>query len=255
MAIPTFIQKTRINEVIYQIQGDELHVSARSLTGGFKESRLRLHDLNPDYLTRSTRNYALLLAPLFPLLVCSFLLVSWMRQTSLPEEVTEHFVLAPAIGFATSLAAVIRGIRRINYILFNSTAGTPMLSIIREPEQAEECAGFVATLVAHIQITQANLSPGAKRDLLRSFSSDKDRVLSAPNQELWAASLVLGLLASGLPWIPAIRHSSVIPLFPIIFLLCCGATAFCIYSFMHKEPGRWWSVLGLIAGLIPPIFY
>ena len=50
MAIPTFIQNSRINQVIYQIRDGHLWISERELLGKFKDRKLDLRWIDPDSL-------------------------------------------------------------------------------------------------------------------------------------------------------------------------------------------------------------
>lgn len=254
MAIPTFIQNSRINQVIYQIRDGQLWISERELLGKFKDRGLDLRWVDPDYRPCITRDYWMLVVPLVLAALCGAALWGGYRQTLIPVEATFYVLQWPAIGLAVFLAAAIRGSRRIEYYQFNNRAGKPVLSIIREPAQAEECAGFITTLVAHIEVAQADLTSEQRTKLLSNVGADIPFTPAAiPSVAQWKISITLGMLASGLPLVPNLDNH--LPLFPIVFVLCFVGAVSSVYSFMANEPKRWWSVAGLVLSLIPPFFY
>lgn len=256
MAIPTFIQNSRINQVIYQIRDGHLLVSARPLIGPFKEYRIDLHGLDPDYQPHITRDYALVLLPLVLFLLCAGAIWVVLNKTSMPGEMAFPLIQWPVIGCAVFLLAAIRGSRRIEYFQFNNRWGKPALTIIREREQAEECAAFIATLVGHIEITQSDLSPADRAMLLRRLEQDNP---IGPTIEaavpLWPLSLAVGALAAGLPLVPRIDFYFSGALFPLVFMLCVCGCALSVFSFLNNEPKRWWSAPGFVLSLIPVFFY
>jgi hypothetical protein len=255
MTIPTFIQNSRINQVIFQIRHGSLHVSARWIGGRFTDYVVDLRTLDPDYQPRFTRSYALLGVPLVTMLLCGVAIWGLLHQTLVPQEAAAHFYSWPIFGFAGSLIAAIRGSRRIEYYQFNNHWGKSALVIVREPQQADECAAFIATLVAHIELAQSNLPKEERAKLLARFELDSaNPVVQAPAPDLWKASVALGALASLLPWVPNINYYFLDFLFPIIFTLCLGGAALCVFSFLNNEPRRWFSALGLALSLIPPFF-
>lgn len=254
MAIPTFVQNSRINQVIYQIRDGQLWISERELWGKFQDRKIDLRWVDPDYRPCITRDYWLLVVPLVLAALCGAALWGGFRQTLIPVEATFYVLQWPAIGLAVFLAAAIRGSRRIEYYQFNNRAGKPVLSIIREPAQAEECAGFITTLVAHIELAQADLPAEQRAKLLSHVGADIPFTPAAmPHVAQWKISITLGVLAAGLPLVPNLENH--IPLFEITYGLCFVGAVSCVNSFMTKEPGRWWSTIGLVLSLIPPYFY
>lgn len=254
MAVPTFVQKSRINQIIYQIRDDWLQVSARGLVGRFTDYGFELRRIDPNYEPRITRNYLLLIIPLIILALCLVAIWGLMHQSSLPEGSPVLFYQWPVTWGVLSLFAAIRGSRRIEYYQFKNRAGRPILSIIREREQAKECAAFITTLIAHIEIAQADVTPEERTKMFRSLGSESFVGLDAePGLDLWKVSIALGVLASGLPLVPRLDYY--LPLFLIVFPLCVGAAALCVFSFTTKESKRWWSVIGLVLSLVPPLFY
>ena len=147
-------------------------------------------------------------------------------------------------------------IRRVEFFEFRNHWGKPVLHIIRERKQAADCAAFITALVAHIELAQSDLPPEERTKLLRQLVDDSTGASGLrPGQDKWKVSIGLGVLAVVFPLVPAVNYSSDPSLFPIIFLLCVGGAGFSIFSFLAKEPRRWWSVLGLVLSLIPAYFY
>lgn len=256
MTIPTFIQNSRINQVVYQIRDGHLFISARPLVGRFKEYRLDLRSLDPDYQPLITRNYALLIIPLITLLLCAAALWGLMHQTLLPGGALHGLYQWPLVGFVSSLVAAIRGSRRIEYFQFKTRWGTPALTIIREREQTEECAAFITTLVGHIEVAQSELSPEERRKLLRRLEEENPITPTIESGvALWKMSLAAGALAFALPWLPNQEYYFAGFIFPLVFILCVCGAACSVYSFLYKEPKRWWSAVGLVLSLIPVFLY
>lgn len=256
MAIPTFIQKSRINQVIYQLRDGQLLISERALLGKFQDRKLDLQWLDPNYQPGFTRNHFAL--ALFLLLTAISGLAVWgiVHQTIIPSGAALYIGQWPAVAFAVFLASAIRWSRRIEYYRFNNRAGHPVLVIIREREQAEECAAFITTLVAHIELAQSDVTPEARTKLLRDLGADRSFAPPATSGlPLWKSAIALGVLAAGLPLIPNLDRNLAGFLFPIVFLCCAGGVAFSFFSFSQKEAHRWWSVIGLVLALIPVFFY
>jgi hypothetical protein len=254
MAIPTFIQNSRINQVIYQIRDEQLWVSERALFGKFKDRKLPLRQLDPDYRPCIARSYALVIIPLSGAALGAAAIWGLQKQSFLPQEslMLIYEFLVVLSGFL--LLVAIRGSRRIEYYQFTNLAGRSVLSIIREREQNEECAAFIMSLVAHIELAQADLSPGEHDKLLGRLVKDATApAIPAPGEALWKKSIAFGVLASGLPLVPNL--ADYLPLFEITYGLCFIGAVCCVYSFMSNEPNRWWSLLGMILSLIPPYFY
>jgi hypothetical protein len=252
--IPTFIQNSRINQVIYQIRDGQLWISERELWGKFKDRKIDLRQLDPDYTPLIARNYALLLIPLIGAVFCTAAIWGLWQQSFLPQEALFLINAALYVFLGFLLLAAIPGSRRIEYFQFNNFAGRPVLSIIREKEQAKECAAFITALVAHIELAQSDLSPEEHNKILSQLEADATATpIASLGPSLWKRSIFFGVLASGLPLVPNVEIY--LPLFEITSVLC-GMGAVCsVYSFMNKEPGRWWGIIGMVLSLIPPYFY
>lgn len=250
MAIPTFVQKSRINEVIFQIRDGRLLISERRLFGKFQDRELDLRRLDPDYKPGIARNHTAVIISLLLAVVSGAVTWGVLNQTAIPREATLYAIQWPAVFFAASLAAAIKWSRRIEYYSFNNKAGHVVLVIFREPAQAAECAAFITTLVAQIEVAQGNLSPEEKSRLLLSVGADRSFTPPIePSVALWKISIVLGVLAAGLPLIP------VFALFVLIFPLCVGGVVLSVFSFTTNEPRRWWSMIGAVLSMVPPLFY
>lgn len=254
MATPTFIQNSRINRVIFQINDGHLLVSTKPLVGPFQEHRFALRNLDPDYRPGFTRNYALLLTPLVLAVLCAGVFRGLWQQSLLPREAIRVPLMYSAIWFAASIAGAIRGSRRIEYFQFNNIWKRPAVFIIRERSQSAECADFIAALVAHIEVAQSDLPAAERKLLLERLVDDRGTAANAqPGQNLWLASIWLGIFAVVFPLLLG-GLSQDPSLFPIMFLLCVGGASLCIFSFLANEPRRWWSVVGLVLSLLPPFF-
>lgn len=250
MAIPTFVQKSRINEAIFQIRDGRLLISERKLFGKFQDRELDLRWLDPDYKPGIARNHTAVIVSLLLAMVAGGATWGVLQQTVMPREATFYAIQWPAMFFVAFLASAIRWSRRIEYYGFNNKAGRLVLVIFREPQQAAECAAFIATLVAQIEIAQGDLSPEEKSRILQSIGADRSFTPPAPAAvALWKISIVLGALAAGLPLVPAFA------VFIFVFPLCVGGMVLCVFSFTTNEPHRWWSLIGGALSLIPPLFY
>jgi hypothetical protein len=256
MAIPTFVQKSRINQVIYQIRADRLLISERRFVGRFQDRELNLHWVDPNYIPGIARSYTPLIISLLLALLCGLAVWGALRQSVIPREAVVQIIQLPAIGFALFLAAAVQWSRRIEYYRFNNLSGQPVLAIIRERAQAEECAAFINILVAHIEMTQRALplEPDAPQV---ATSSVRYAPIGGPGKGvvLWKVSIVLGALASGLPWIPNFDVALDGMLFPLVYVCCTSGATLGAFSLSKKEPGRWWGLLGLTLCLVPPLFY
>ena len=256
MSVPTFIQNSRIGRVIYQIRDGHLQISASKFGRGFNECRLALRSLNPNYTPRFVRLYALLVIPFVLALLCGVVIRGLFHQTLIRQEALIYIYQWPVTFGVVFLILAIRGIRRVEFFEFRNHWGKPVLHIIRERKQAAECAAFITVLVAHIELAQSDLPPEERTKLLRQLVDDSTGASGLrPGQDKWKVSIGLGVLAVVFPLVPAVNYSSDPSLFPIIFLLCVGGAGFSIFSFLAKEPRRWWSVLGLVLSLIPAYFY
>lgn len=250
MAVPTFVQKSRINEVIFQIRDGRLFISERKLFGKFQDRDLDLRWVDPDYKPGIARNHTAVIISLLLAIISGAVVWGALSQSVIPREAALYAVQWPAVFFAAFLASAIRWSRRIEYYTFSNRAGHPVLIIFREPNQSEECAAFITTLVAQIEIAQGDLSAEEQARLLHSVGADRSFTPPAmPGLALWKISIVLGALAAGLPLIPGLN------LFVFIFPLCVGGVVLSVFSFTTNEPWRWWSVLGAILSMIPPFFY
>lgn len=256
MTGPIFNQKSRLGQVLFEVRDGKLHLSSRILSGPFTEHSIALGCLSPDYKPRTTRHHALVIVPLIFAFICGAAIWKLIHQTTLSEGVTPGLSLYPMLGLVVSLFAAVRGSRRIEYYQFYTTAGQPAFSIVREREQAQECAAFITALVAQIEFAQSGVMPDSS--IVRLVRADQDAARmgdSSPRRDLWQISIACGVLASGLPWLPNVQYYFAGFLFPLVFWLCAGGASLCVFSFLRKETHRWWSVIGLVLSLVPPLFY
>jgi hypothetical protein len=256
MAPPTFIQESRLGRVIYQIRDGALYISVSKFGRGFEEHRVDLRRLSPDYKPLTFRlNFVLGLVGGF-LVLCCLALWGLHRQTLIPEGAVGWLMHWPIYGIAFSLIAAVRFSRRFECFQFFDNWDKPALVIIREPAQAQECEAFVLALVSHIELARSNL-PAAEREAVLRQLERESAGLPAAGQDLayWKLSLVFGGLAVGIPWVPGLAYYFDLLHFMLVFWLCVGGAACCVFSYQKKESGRHWSVLGLLLSLIPPFFY
>lgn len=256
MAVPTFVQKSRINEAIFQIRDGRLLISERRFLGKFQDRELDLRWVSPDYNPGIARNHTAVV--IFFLLAVISGAATWgvFHQTVIPREATFYTIQWPAGLFVIFFASAIRWSRRIEYYAFNNKAGELVLVIFREPEQADECAAFIATLVAQIEIAQGDLNPEEKSRLLASIGANRSfNPPVVPGLALWKLAIVSGLLAAALPLVPNLDHYLAGFLFPVVFLCCAGGVSLSAFSFLVNERMRWLSAVGAILALIPPFFY
>lgn len=156
----------------------------------------------------------------------------------------------PVMFICTGLWAAVRGIPPVVFYEFLDLSGKSVLHVIRERKQAEECDAFVAALVLRIEMAIHGLPSG---EFSRSLAGLKPSQASAAriNQDRWLASIVLGGLGAVIPMVPGYDFTAE----PFIILLCTGGAALGVFSFLAKEPRRWFAVLGIVLSLIPPYFY
>jgi hypothetical protein len=256
MAPPTFVQQSRLGNAIFQIRDGALHVSVSRFTGGFDEHRVDLRKLSPNYEPQSVRlNFALGLSGLF-LVLCCFALWGLYRQTVIPLEAISYFTQWPVYGIALSLILAVKYSSRVEYFQFCDNWGKPVFIVVRERRQAAECEAFVLSLVSHIEMAQSGLPVVEREALLRKLSAELSSLPAVDHSvAYWKLSLVLGSLAVGFPWIPGLAYYLDLFHFMLIFFLCAGGAVCAVFSYEKKEPGRHWSVLGLLLSLIPPFFY
>ncbi len=256
MTGPIFNQKSRIGQVIFEVRDGDIRLSSRIFRGPFTEHSIALNRLSPDYKPQVTRNHALVIVPLVFAFICAAALWKLMHQTVLPEGAGPGLSFYPIIGLIVSLFGAVRGSRRIEYYQFYTTAGQPAFSIVREREQAQECAAFITALVAQIEFARSGVTPDLS--IVRSVRTDQDAARTGdatPRRDLWQISIACGVFAAGLPWLPNVNYYFADFLFPLVFWLCVGGVSLCAFSFARNEARRWWSVLGAILALIPPLFY
>jgi hypothetical protein len=256
MTGPIFNQKSRIGQVLFEVRDGKLLLSSRILRGPFTEHSISLGRLSPDYKPQTTRNYALVVVPLIFAFICGAAIWKLIHQTTLSEDITPGLYFYPVLGLVASLFGAVRGSRRIEYYQFYTTTGQPAFSIVREREQAQECAAFITALVAQIEFARSGVAPDTS--MVRLIRADQDAARmgdSSPRRDFWQISIACGLFAAGLPWLPNAHYYFSGFLFPLVFWLCVGGAAFCVFSFLRNESNRWWSVLGLVFALIPPFFY
>lgn len=252
---PTFIQDSRLGRVIFQIRDGCLFISSQHF-GRQIEDRVDLRSLTSNYEARAVRLYSWLVICLAGCLLCAVVMWGLWRQTTVPRDALLIFGTWAAMSFGVCLLGAIRATPRLFFYVFSNQWGNPALNLIRESRQAAECDAFVAELVAHIELAQSGLDQAARVRLLSELDTIVDESLGqAPDADKWKLSIGLGVLAVGLPAFPGLVEYSAGLLFPLIFLFCVGGMGFSYYSFLRKEPQRWWSLLGGALSLIPPIFY
>jgi hypothetical protein len=256
MASPTFIQESRLGRAIFQIRDGALYISLARLSGGFNELHFDLRSLDPKYKPVAVRlNFQLLVSGVV-LFLCSFALWGLYQQSLIPQEALGYFRQWPVYGIVLSLIMAIRASSRVECFLFSDHWGKPKFFIVRERRQTVECEAFIDALIAHIGIAQSSLPGNEREAVLRKLSLEE---VAAPQTELdvpyWKLSLVLGILAASIPWIPNLAYYFVGLEFMLVFSLCVGGAVFCAFSYTTNESNRHWSLLGLILSLIPPFFY
>ena len=256
MTGPIFNQKSRLGQVVFEIRDGTLLLSSRILRGPFTERRFELKRLSPDYKPQITRHYTLVVVPLIFAFICAAAIWKLIHQTTLSDDVTPGLYLYPILGLVAALFGAIRGSRSIEYYQFYTTAGQPAFPIIREREQAQECAAFIVALVTHIESSKSGSLPSAETiRRIREEQSVAQLGDSSPRRDFWQISIACGAFAAALPWLPNAYYYFSGFLFPMVFWLCVGGVVLSVFSFLRNESHRWWSVIGFILSLVPPLFY
>jgi hypothetical protein len=257
--IPTFVQKSRIFPTIFQIRGDQLAISITRHSGGFDEQVIDLRTVDPNYQPLAVR-LDRLVAIYGTIAVLSAAVVWGLWQLTsyvpfVPRETFLHFFLWPSLFFAIAFAQSIQSSRRMEYYVFNNQWKKPAFRIICERSQRDECAAFISILVARIELAQSGLPGDERARLLAQFEAETPLPARPVFNTRWKWSIAFGALATGLPPIPGLVEASGGWAFPVVFVLCAWGLCLSVYSFLGKEPGRWWSLLGAALSLVPPFFY
>jgi hypothetical protein len=256
--IPTFVQNSRVGRTFFQIRGSSLAISTPLGDGSFAERAVDLRTIDSDYQPQAVRILALLVEPGIAMLVTTAAIAGLMQLKGLPREVFAHFIEGPIIVFAVALALAIRGARRVEYYLFRDHGKKPAFTIVCEREQREECAAFMASLVTAIEASQSDL-PEADRARLVARVESENRALATRQEPYskWQFAIGCGVLACGLPWLLWLVREDALDFFGFFIELglCAGGPAFSYFSFQARERYRWWSLVGVVLGAVPIVFY
>ncbi|HVU17983.1 MAG TPA: hypothetical protein VHD32_13740 [Candidatus Didemnitutus sp.] len=250
-----FIQESHLGRVIFELRDDALSFSQRRF-GRRIEGQIPLRRLAPECETRA-------ISPTRPLtisLIGAFLSggLAWgiVQSPSIPAGAAAYLAEWPGIVCVICIVRAIRWSRRIEYYRFNNIWKRPVLHIIREKAQAAECDAFVAALIRQIELAESDLSPDERAALLAE-AREMPATQSASGLVLsrWKGSIALGILACLLPLPPPIRAGFGGLLLPVVIVLCAGGASLSVFSFLSKERGRWFGLIGLLLSLVPPAFY
>jgi len=248
-----FIQNSRIGRKLFLLKDDYIEV-ALTVRGGKQQERISLKTVDREY-ERIARRFPVLVV--IPLVFGGLCL--WIVQAILTQETLPHpFGIYPGLFALSFLSAAVRGIPKIDTFQFYNHWKRPIFYIVRERKQAEECDSFVAELVRRIQSAEDGVrSPPDTHqngNVKVGLSANNVEVLLA-GEHRWKASIVLGALSAGLPWLTQITHVFDDCLFMLIFAATVGGIGFCVLSLQVKERFRFFSVVGAALSLVAPLLY
>lgn len=236
-----FILRSRIGRNIYLIRGDALEVTWR-LWGAHQEARIPLKSISADYEVRAVRHLRQVLLLLIPVALC---VVAYRFLLSHPEWPDFLFQIPLYIG-ATFAVAAIKLYPRFEWFVFKNHFGRPLFTILREPEQREECEAFLHALLDRIEGTD---SPSA-------HSIEPAKAAGSGATAKWKMAIVFMLFSLVVPplWFLYGERSDAVIFVPGL-LGSGGAIIMAIVSYVEKEPRRRWAIAAAVAALIPIWLY
>jgi hypothetical protein len=246
-----FIQKSRLGRAIFEVTEDAVLRSSR-LFGVRDETSVPLRALNPEPQHRGVRyTWVIVISGIIAAVSVVAVRVAWLA----PEGLSTGLSTYPFFFLGIALITAIRFTPRVHFVEFHDHWGHCRISIVREPHQAEECDAFVTALAARIKLANIDLSEAERQELLRaSVGHEASTNLSRCSLKA-KLSVILGLTAALFPVTPVISTLFAEFMLPITILGSTAAITCAALVILNRERGRWLALVGLIAGVIPLIFY
>lgn len=244
-----FIQRSRVETVIYTLSDESLQASCKHL-GRKLERHFNLRSLDPAYAIQRVRLYRVLYFALAGVILCASCLWFAVHSNWVPEGARLLLSYAPGLGLLSFLALAVIYTPKIEVLTFKNHWGKTEFSVFREQKQLTECDAFIAKLLAGIARVQKRGVEGIQ------YPERFDRLEGIPPGVAIKAklSIAFGAAATLLPWVPQLS-SSPDGLFIGVFGFSVGALLLAFLTMSNREHGRWWSLIGVVLGLIPVFLY
>lgn len=235
--------------VIFTLSDESLEASSMRL-GRKLERQFDLRNLDPADVVQRVRLYRVLYIALAGVILCALCLWFAVHSSWVPEEARTLLSYGPGWGLLLFLALAARFTPKIEVLTFSNNWGRPEFSVFRERKQVAECDAFIEKLLAAIARAQ-------RRGIDCIHYPDRfERAEGIPPEAGIKAkwSIAFGAAATLLPWIPRLPLSPD-GLFIGVFGLSVSALLLAILAIINREEGRWWSLIGIILGLVPAILF
>lgn len=247
-----FIQKSLLGSAIFEVTEDAVLHSTRTL-GEKTETRVALRQLNPQPQHRGVRyTGVIIICGVIAALSVIAVRFAWLA----PAGLNAQLAFVPFVFLGVALVTAIRFTPRVHFVEFHDHWGKCRVRLVREPGQAEECDAFVAALAARIELAGADLSVEQRQQLLRA---GPDAPAASPLRERYSRNaklaVILGLVSALFPITPGLSTLLAEFMLPITILGSTGAITCAAFTILNRERGRELALVGLVAGVIPLIFY
>ncbi len=244
-----FIQRSRLGTVIYTLSDEFLEASWKRL-GRNHACRFGLRSLDPIYTTQRIRLYRVLYVALAGVILCASGLWFAVHADWVPEGARPLLSYCPSLGLILFLVLAARYTPKLDVLTFKNHWGRTEFSLFREQKQRAECDAFIAELLAQIARVQESGFEG----IPSAEQSERSSGLAAEVTTKAKLSIAFGATATLLPWIPRLPVSPD-ALFMGVFGFSVGALLLASLAISNREPGRWWSLIGVVLGLVPVLLY
>jgi hypothetical protein len=247
-----FIQRSRLGRVIFWRRGDVLEIT-HEILGRKSKREIPIRSISSDYQIGSRRVWMLVIGPLVLATVC-LAIYRTVSQVAIP--VAHVFTVHLLMLGATALWASFKGLPRVEYFTFKDQWHRPLFSIVREPEQSENCNAFVADLLDHIDRLEQGLPEAAvaKNPGVSPIRSTLALPAEADQQNRWQLALAAGAVSAIFPLVTTELVRSVLGAPVVVVASACGLAAG-LRSLMKKEPRKNLALVGIVLSLVPLVFF
>ena len=255
----TFIERSRIGKTIYMLREDHLDIS-RDRFGDRGENRISLRQLSGECALGARRIHVWTLIGVVVACACIWLLGHMLSQTVIPMGAAIHVIGYILMTLVVFVGVAFNGVRRVEYWILYDLWKKPIITIVREKSQAEECDAFIAAILQRIEELDAGVvidsKPADHRAQISSVSLPTGEAsgVEAASGKWWLGSIVSGAMAVGYP----ILFSRIPEFSASVFYMSFGGSAVGIFlavrSFQLQERLRFLSLLGIALSAVPIIF-
>lgn len=241
-----FIENSRSGRTLFELTETHL-ISTRWTLGVREEESVELRTLDPVHDVHPVRLTGML-AFFGALAVAGALMLRF--SVLAPEGLRAVLTVYPLLLLGGALVGAIRYTPKLDLVVFRDSWGHPKIHIGREAAQFAECEHFVAEIAHRILLAQGEASNRESGPVDVAANEHAPRLSFKVK-----ASIVSGSVAAVLPVVPGANDLLFDFLLPLVLGSSTVALVLSVLSIWEREGGRWWSLIGAVAALIPPIFY